>query len=98
MLALDGLYVEGAGGCPEFHPLPAPEDAEVFHLTKLVSRRIQRLVERRYGDLNSENGGLTQDEAGLAGLYAASLRGRIASGPNAGRRVARLAPISHRVL
>lgn len=90
MLALDGLSVEGVDGCPEFHPLPAPEDVEVVRLTALVSRRIQRLIERRYGDLNSEAAGLARDEAGLAGLYAASLRGRIASGPNVGKRIGRL--------
>ena len=48
------------------------------------------LIERRCRGLDSEEEGLSRYEPGLAALYAASLRGRIASGPNAGKRVGML--------
>src|SRR6059036_797783 len=31
-LALDGVYVAGSSGSPEFHPLPAPEDNQVIEM------------------------------------------------------------------
>ena len=46
-LVIDGVYAAGENGHPEFHHLPAPEDAEVLRLTTIVTERIQSLLERR---------------------------------------------------
>ena len=87
MLALDGVYVSGTDGYPEFHALTAPENEEVIRLTVLVARRILAMIERRRG---ADEDALSRDEPGLAALYAASVRGRIAAGPHAGNRVGTL--------
>ena len=56
MLALDGLYVEGAGGGPEFHQLPAPEDAEVVRLAALVAVSLLAAHAGTAGIVNGANG------------------------------------------
>ncbi len=34
-LVLDGVYVASESGCPEFYPLPAPENEDVFRFVRL---------------------------------------------------------------
>jgi hypothetical protein len=91
-LVLDGVYREGAGGRPRFFPLPPPGDAEVERITRTLARRLQRLLERR-GLLEPdapEADPLAGEAPLLAELCAASVRGRIATGPRAGRPLLRL--------
>ena len=93
IVAIDGVYAAGSDGCPEFHELSAPEDADVIHLTTLVARRIQLLIERRGLGAQAdpaEADALSRDDPGLATLYASSVRGRVATGPNTGNRVVTL--------
>jgi hypothetical protein len=86
LIGLDGVYAAGADGAPEFHELPPPEDAEVLQTVTLIAGRAQAMIERR--GLEDEADPLSENDPGLAALYASAVRGRIASGPNAGNRVA----------
>jgi hypothetical protein len=92
-LLLDGVYASGPAGAPRFHALPPPSDAEVARVVEQVARRIARLLERRGLGPESdpvEADRLADQEPLLAELYGASVAGRIASGPRAGRRVLRV--------
>jgi hypothetical protein len=75
-----------AAGAPESHELPPPEDTEVLQAVTLIASRVQGMIERR--GLEEEADMLSENDSGLAALYASAVRGRIASGPNAGNRVA----------
>jgi hypothetical protein len=90
-LVLDGVYLAGPDG-PRFRALPPPSDAEVERIVATLARRLVRLLERR-GLLEAdpaEADPLAGDESVLGELYAASVRNRVASGPRAGQRIARL--------
>ena len=92
-LVLDGVYEASPDGPVRFRPLPPPDDAEVEDVARRVGRRLARLLERRRlgPDADpSEADPLPAEEPLLAALYAASVAGRVATGPRAGRRVLRL--------
>ena len=91
-LALDGIYVEGDRGRLVFRHVPPPGDAEVARVADRVQRSVARLMERRGLGPQADPGEdtLRHDEPLLAELYGASVSGRIATGPRAGRRVARV--------
>ena len=92
MVAIDGVYAAGVGGKPEFHELPAPDDAEVADVVADTARRIQALIQR-HGLSDSapeEVDPLLRDSPGLAAIAAASVQGRITTGPNAGKRLGTL--------
>ena len=92
-LALDGIYVESGKGELVFQRVPPPSDAEVARVAERVHRNVARLLERRgLGPqaCSDEADTLSHDEPLLAELYGASISGRIATGPRAGRRVARV--------
>ena len=92
-LALDGVYSEDDDGEIHFILLPPPEDAEVARVAVTFAHRLAKLLERR--GLGSSADPLETDPLGLdqpllAALCGASVRGRLATGPRAGRRVARI--------
>jgi hypothetical protein len=92
MLALDGVYAADDQDQPQFQPLMAPENDEIARLTASLAERIPALLQRRGMGAEAdpeESDSLRRDEPWLAGLYAASISGRVAYGPNAGRRVTR---------
>jgi hypothetical protein len=92
-LALDGIYLVEEGCRITFQPVPPPSDAEVARLTERVHRRIGKLLERRgLGPQTdpAETDPLVHNQPLLAELYSASISGRVASGPRAGRRVAKV--------
>ena len=93
VLALDGIYVVDGRGEPLFRRAPPPSDAEVARVAKRLHRRVARLLERRglgpQADPH-EADSLRRDEPLLAELYSASILGRAATGPRAGRRIARV--------
>src|SRR5206468_9522493 len=68
-MVIDGVYAAGADGQPEFHELPAPEDAEVVEVATGVARRVEALLQRRGlgpgSDPDTEEP-LSRDEPGLA--------------------------------
>ena len=82
-LALDGAYpyVVGRGQAPRFLSVPPPDSDDVARVLAGTARRVRRLIEARAGD---EDDALARDEPLLALLADASLRSRIASGPQRG--------------
>jgi hypothetical protein len=89
-LVLDGVY--DPGDSLRFRALPPPNDEEVARVTRSVARGIARLLKRRglAQDAESEEiDPLSRDEPLLAALYAASVRGSIATGARAGQAVLR---------
>ena len=88
-LALDGVYAadDATGATPRFLPLPPPDDDAVARVLAGTARRLQRILATRAAE---DEDALARDEPLLAVLAAASLRGRSASGPNAGERWRRL--------
>jgi hypothetical protein len=93
MLALDGAYVEDADGRVRFYRAPPPSDAEVARVAGSIRRRVGRLLDRLAlgPEANpEETDTLLQDQPLLAELYGASIAGRVASGPRAGRRLAKV--------
>jgi len=93
VLALDGLYLVDGKGEPVFRRVSPPTDKEVAHVAERVHRRVARLMEKRglgpQADAD-ETDGLRRDQPLLAELYSASVSGRVATGPRAGMRIARV--------
>jgi ribosomal protein S27E len=90
-LVLDGVYYEDADKGICFQRLPPPSDSEVAGVTACIVKKIHRLLERRGLDSKArpeEADPLLQEQPLLAELYSASVQGRIASGPGAGKRLA----------
>ena len=90
---MDGAYAEDDKGRIIFHPVPPPSDKEVARVAERIARRIEKLMIRR--GLAPQGDSLEGDAFGnaqplLAELYGASISGRIAAGPRAGRQVARV--------
>ncbi|MEN8183019.1 MAG: transposase [Myxococcota bacterium] len=86
-LALDGVYPRDDGTATRFRPLPPPSADEVSRVLAGTARRIARLLASR---AEGDDDTLARDEPLLATLAAASLRTRIAMGPDAGQRWRRL--------
>ena len=83
-LVLDGVYPGPAYRPGPFLPLAPPETEDVARVMAGTARRVMRLLETRGDDPIATNDPL------LATLMAASVRSRIASGPEAGQRWRRL--------
>ncbi|MFQ5764582.1 MAG: transposase, partial [Rhodospirillales bacterium] len=90
-LVLDGIYEGHPDQELRFHPLPPPDRAEMEHILRGVARRLARLLKSRgLGPDDDPAASFSDDEPLLATLYAASVRGRTATGPRAGQRPLRL--------
>ena len=96
VLMVDGVFTE-VGGAPLFRNLPAMTDAEVSDLTEAIARKVMRLLVReglldKDGEVvaNPDCDDVFRDHEGLAAASSASIAGKIAFGPNAGRRVTRV--------
>ena len=87
-IVLDGVY----GGPPHapgpFLPLPPPRLEDVTRVMAGTARRVIRLLEKC--GLENEDDPLATDDPLLATLIAASVRSRIATGPEAGQPWRRL--------
>ncbi len=82
-LVLDGVY-EGPRHAPgRFHLLDPPETADVARVLSGTARRIRRLLESSRLAEGTEDP-LREEDPLLAMLGAASIRSRIATGPEAG--------------
>lgn len=87
-LVLDGVYPGPSYDLGSFVPLPPPETEDIARVLAGTARRILRILERR--GLDSDEDALASDDPLLALLTAASIRSRIATGPEAGERWRRL--------
>src|SRR3989441_4041542 len=79
-LVIDGVYAADDNDKPQFQVLPAPGDEEIVRLTGLLAQRIRAFLQKRGLGAESnpeESDPLVRDETWLAGLYAASVRGRV---------------------
>ena len=83
VVVLDGVYAcTEEEEQPRFYPLCSPEKADVLKVATRVAMRTAALIE---GPEQSDL--LERELPGMSALYGASLCGRIAMGPNAGKRV-----------
>lgn len=93
ILTLDGIYAEDQMGCIRFDKAAPPSDAEVARVTERVQRCIAKLLERRglepQADCDDSHT-LRNSQPLLAELYGASISGRVATGPRAGRWIAKV--------
>lgn len=81
LLAFDGVYAAEEGEVPRFYPLRPPDQSDVMVVaTRVAERALLKDTQDRDDEGDS-------DEPALASLYTASIQGRIATGPNAGKRV-----------
>ena len=87
-LCLDGVYAPEDNGEPEFFSLTAPETSDVQRVVAAVARRVSTLMSDA-GDAEDSDR-LVREDPWLAGVLAASVTGRIATGPQVGRRVMRV--------
>ena len=81
-LVLDGVYPGTASAPGPFAPLPPPETEDVARVLAGTARRILRRLERK--GITMEEDLLAADDPLMAMLGAASIRSRIATGPEAG--------------
>ena len=89
VLVLDGVYAGVEGEIPRFYPLRAPDDPDVAAVAETTSRRTRALLTKKgigASDDGEAEDPLMRDTPWLAGLYAHGVRGRIATGPNTGKR------------
>jgi hypothetical protein len=88
-LVLDGVFSEGDAGTLEFHPAPAPSDAEVAAVLATVRQRVRRLLGRRglepADDATGPADRLADESPVLAGIVGASVQGRWRWAPARGR-------------
>lgn len=87
-IVFDGVYAAEDGEAPRFYPLRPPETRDVLAVAARVAERAALLMETEDCDGEGEC-----DSPPLGALYSASIAGRIATGPNAGRRVRTLGQI-----
>jgi hypothetical protein len=66
---------------PRFYPLRPPDTRHVAAVAEQVAVRVAALLERR-------DGATEMEEPAMADLYGASITGTVASGPNAGKKLA----------
>jgi hypothetical protein len=82
-VVLDGVYAPKAGGEPEFFPLRAPETSDVLKVVERVAQAVPAMLKRRgleQGNGEAEDSDkLVCEDPWLAGVYAASVTGRIAT-------------------
>jgi hypothetical protein len=96
VLMVDGVFVD-VGGNPLFRNLSAMTDAEVASLAASISKKVLAILVRA-GLLNKEGEVVTnpdcdemfRDHEALAATSSASIAGKIAFGPNAGRHVTKV--------
>ncbi|MBW1689042.1 MAG: transposase zinc-binding domain-containing protein, partial [Deltaproteobacteria bacterium] len=87
-MILDGVYPGPAHQPGPFLPLPPPTTEDVARVMAGTARRVMRLLEKR--GLDNGDDPLAGDDPLLATLMAASVRSRIATGPEAGQPWLRL--------
>jgi hypothetical protein len=91
---LDGVFTDGEESTLHFRPLPPPTDEEVGAVLTTIYVRVCRLLRLQGFDATAADLSCTdpvaEESLMLAGISSASIEGRIALGPRAGRRVWRV--------
>ncbi len=87
-LVLDGVYAGTSSQPGPFSPLPPPETEDVARVLAGTARRILRRLERK--GITFEEDPIAADDPLMAMLGTASIRSRIATGPEAGEPWRRL--------
>jgi hypothetical protein len=89
-LVVDGVFADDGSGHLQFHPAAPPTEEEMDQVLATIAQRVQRLLERRgaSGDGQRQDPFLAATPV-LAGLTAASIDGRTATGPRPGAQVRR---------
>jgi hypothetical protein len=89
-LALDGVYVKGAGGLV-FHALPPPSVADVYEVALRTHARLAKVLAAHGRSLDAPGeAALDEDEAALASCYAASAADVELLGARVGQRTTKL--------
>ena len=93
LLAIDGVYSADDNGDVRFYPVAPPSDREVARVAEKIAHRIERLMIRC--GMTTQSGPEKDEEFGsaqplLAELYGASVLGRVATGPKAGRSIIKI--------
>lgn len=89
-IVLDGVHVQDVDGGVRFHALRAPSEWQRLVLTARIALRVRRLLKGRGLLLEEPPSEEVAPDAFVATCQAASARGVVASGPRAGRPVARI--------
>jgi len=87
-LVLDGVYAGTSSQPGPFSPLPPPETEDVVRVLAGTARRILRRLERSGAEMDEDS--IAADDPLMAMLGNASIRSRIATGPEAGEPWRRL--------
>jgi hypothetical protein len=88
LLAMDGVYSADDNGVIRFYPVAPPSDKEVAKVAEKIAQRIERLM-IRYG-MTEKDEEFSNKQPLLAELYGASVSGRVATGPKAGRSLTKV--------
>ena len=93
-LGLDGVFTRGSDGTLDFHPISALGDEDVAEVLAGVRERVLRILHRE-GVLGEDESNfqldiLSERSPSLAGIYSASVLGRVSMGQRSGRRVMRI--------
>jgi len=93
LMSIDGVYSLDENSAVHFHPVSPPSDKEVAKVAERIAHRIEKLMVRR--GMMAQSGSEKDEEFGaaqplLAELYGASVSGRVASGPKAGRSLTKI--------
>jgi hypothetical protein len=92
LLAIDGVYSQNEKGDICFQPAAPPNDKEVVKVAERIAKRIERLMIR----LGMTSSGSEKDaefadkQPLLAELYGASVAGKVATGPKAGKPLTKI--------
>lgn len=92
-LVLDGVFARDGSGRVAFHEATPPSDDDVAAVVDTIRQRVLRLLERRGQGVDDDGFApdrWVEEAPVLAGMGAASVQGRVTSGPRAPAMVRRL--------
>jgi hypothetical protein len=88
LLSIDGVYAADEKGEVHFVPAAPPGDKEVAQVAERIAWRIERLMTRL--GMTEKDEEFSNKQPLLAELYGASVSGRVATGPKAGRSLTKV--------
>ena len=91
---LDGVFAHNEDGLLEFYPLGSLSDEDVAEVLSATRDEVLTLLDKEglldESDSSFQFDDLSEDSPTLAGIYSASVRGRVAMGQRSGRKVLRV--------